>query len=63
MNLTTSPNLVNQEADWSPDDSEILFTRGLDESSLGLWVMNPDGSGLQMILPNAQWGKWKPASN
>jgi TolB protein len=46
--ITTGPEPKDQVADWSPDGTKIVFTRGWFGSE-GIWIMNPDGSGAHQL--------------
>jgi Tol biopolymer transport system component len=41
---------------WSPDGKKILFERDIREGDNGLWLMNPDGSGLERLTRNPYAG-------
>jgi Tol biopolymer transport system component len=62
--LTVSPSLYTWSSDWSPDDKQIVFTRGEpDNPESALYVMNVDGSGLRQLtdMPGAEWvPSWSP---
>lgn len=46
--ITTGPEPKDQVADWSPDGSKIVFTRGWFGSE-GVWTMNANGSGARQL--------------
>lgn len=62
--------LVTEEVDsglpaWSPDRSRIAFfgSDGAQVPRYGLYVVNPDGSGLQLLASNVRpdgWPVWSP---
>ena len=46
--ITSGPEPKDQVADWSPDGTKIVFTRGWFGSE-GIWTMNADGSGAHQL--------------
>ena len=69
--ITTGPEPKDQVADWSPDGSKIVFSKGWFGSG-GIWTTNADGSGARQLtgcgssdpMPCAagdDWGSsWSP---
>ena len=69
--ITTGPAPKDQVADWSPDGTKIVFTKGYFGSE-GIWTMNPDGTGARQLTGCAEsdpmpcaggddWGSsWSP---
>lgn len=57
-NITNSPGTIDDDPDWSPDGQRIVFTSHpvTDDPRFSnqaeLYVMNPDGSGLQQLTHN-----------
>jgi Tol biopolymer transport system component len=47
---------------WSPDGKRIAFT-GVGSTPPGTYVMNADGTEVQQIDANAQYGKWSPKND
>jgi hypothetical protein len=41
---------------WSPDSQKIVFVR----SAQDIYVMNADGTGLALLMPNGYWPVWSP---
>jgi TolB protein len=69
VNLTNSPDFVDDDPDWSPDGTRILFTRhGVDDPhgnsvTAEIHVMNADGSGLTRLTFNDEEERgpdWSP---
>lgn len=60
-NLTSHPSL-DIEPVWSPDGEWVLFASNREDTNFDLYVIRPDGSGLQKILddPAAKdsYGSW-----
>jgi TolB protein len=59
-NITNSPEMIEEDADWSPDGTKIVFTRdpvsdgvpsnpGIDYPAKEIYVMNADGTGLTRL--------------
>jgi TolB protein len=46
--ITTGPLPKDQVADWSPDGTKIVFTKG-SFGNEGIWTMNADGSGARQL--------------
>jgi Tol biopolymer transport system component len=62
MTLTPYPFSV-WEFDWSPDGSRIALVVALPNNlgtSLSLWVLNADGSGLDSLGPSGLYVRWSP---
>jgi YVTN family beta-propeller protein len=57
VNLTNSPTTQDKEPAWSPDGSQLAWTRGLD-----IWVMNADGSNQRQLTSGlSAWAPhWSP---
>ena len=55
-NLTLDPSSKDSNADWSPDGSTIVFAK--DDSQV--WVINPDGTGLSLLIDDGGWPSWSP---
>jgi len=57
-NITNSPGMIDDDPDWSPNGQEIVFTSHpvTDDRRFSnqaeLYVMNPDGSGLEQLTYN-----------
>ena len=47
---------------FSPDGRRILFTRGPDEYTSNLWVMNADGTGQRKLASPGYEAAWAPDS-
>jgi TolB protein len=69
VNLTNSPDFIDDDPDWSPDGTQILFTRhGVNDPhgnsvTAEIHVMNADGSGLTQLTFNAEEERgpdWSP---
>ncbi len=60
--LTNTPLLANAQPVWSPDGARILFSsnRPDPDSTVHLYVMDPDGSNVQQIT-DAPGNEWDPA--
>jgi Tol biopolymer transport system component len=48
-----------EEPAWSPDGTRIAYSEG-EGSAGGIWVMNPDGTGIRKIADNGQSPVWQP---
>jgi TolB protein len=69
MNITNSPEWIDDDPEWSPDGQKIVFTRHPvnDDPNLSnqaeIYLMNPDGTGLQQLTHNAEEERgptWSP---
>ena len=69
VNLTNSPDFIDDDPDWSPDGTKILFTRhGVNDPhgnsvTAEIHVMNADGSGLTRLTFNDEEERgpdWSP---
>jgi TolB protein len=70
--ITTNPSSWDVDARWSPDGTQVAFTRiGLGEVSSSVWVVNADGTNAHPVsgevsqpvsgeLSFAQHPKWSP---
>jgi eukaryotic-like serine/threonine-protein kinase len=50
---------------WSPDGSSIAFATNQPEllgRGVGYWVVQPDGSGLRLAVPEGAWATWSADS-
>jgi len=69
-NITNSPDIIDEDADWSPvlpdGTTKIVFARHSAGGSLNateLYVINPDGSGLMQLTSNGfeeRAAAWSP---
>jgi Tol biopolymer transport system component len=72
-NVTNSQHIIEEDADWSPDGTKIVFTRDPDSDSVPMppsnpfnypekeiFVMNADGTGLTQLTFNT-WEERGPA--
>lgn len=48
---------------FSPEGDRILFSTWDDVGSTGLWSMDADGSHMQLLVPNTDWGDWQPLTD
>jgi Tol biopolymer transport system component len=69
INLTNSPDFIDDDPDWSPDGTKIVFTRhGVNDPhgnsvTAEIHVMNADGSGLIQLTFNSEEERgpdWSP---
>ena len=69
VNLTNAPEWVDDDPDWSPDGTKIVFTRHLvtdnhnNPLSAEIWVMNADGTGQVQLTQNDEEERgaaWSP---
>ena len=68
-NLTNSPDKIDDDADWSPDGSRIVFTRHdvtdnqINSVTAEIYVINGDGTGLSRLTFNVEeerGASWSP---
>ncbi len=68
-NITNSPDMIDDDPDWSPDGQRVVFTRhpvGDNQqfsNQAELYLMNPDGTGLEQLTQNGQEERapsWSP---
>ena len=68
-NITNSPDMIDDDADWSPDGQKIVFTSHPvtdapnPSNQAELYVMNTDGTGLQQLTHNNEEERapaWSP---
>lgn len=68
-NLTNSPDAIDDDADWSPDGSKILFTSHAvtdnqqNSATAEIYVTNVDGTGLMRLTFNTEEERapsWSP---
>ncbi len=55
------PGLVMGVPIWSPDGNLITFATArlsIDVRGVGYWVVHPDGSGLDFLIPLGAWATW-----
>jgi Tol biopolymer transport system component len=60
QNITNSPDVIDEDADWSPDGTKIVFTRSqlstvpppFNYPDKEIYVMNSDGTGLTRLTFN-----------
>jgi Tol biopolymer transport system component len=55
------PGLVMGVPIWSPDGNLITFATGRlsgDVRRVSYWLVQPDGSGLHLVLPSGAWVTW-----
>jgi Tol biopolymer transport system component len=61
--VTTSAHCGDLRPAWSPDGSHLAFERDCGKRGPGIYLVNPDGTGLTKILPwrngTAGWS-WSP---
>jgi len=69
MNLTNSPEAIDDDADWSPDGQRIVFTSSpvtddpQRQNLAEIYVINVDGTGLTRLTFNAEAERgpsWSP---
>jgi TolB protein len=69
VNITNNPLTVDDDPDWSPDGTKILFTRHnvtdnhQNPRSAEIWVMNADGTGQLQLTHNVEEERapaWSP---
>ena len=61
VNLTSTATISERRPSWSPDDSKIVFLRATSKPRVptGIYVMNPDGSGLARISESGSSPDWR----
>jgi TolB protein len=71
-NITNSPDMIDDDADWSPDGQKLVFTSHpvtdatRDSKHAELYVINPDGSGRKRLTFNDYEERapaWSPDSS
>lgn len=50
IQLTNTSGINENHQCWSPDGNKILFVRNDGSSGNGIYIMNPDGTGIEQIL-------------
>jgi Tol biopolymer transport system component len=62
VRLTETPDPLNSDNPaWSPDGSKITFDSSLQGNGVSIWIMNADGSGPQLLVPNTSGrAAWQP---
>lgn len=61
ITFETDPGKVMGVPIWSPDGSLITFATArlsTDVRGVGYWVVHPDGSGLDFLVPLGAWATW-----
>jgi TolB protein len=63
--LTSDPEALDEQPEWSPDGTRIAFSRDeLSSSGAEIWVMNADGSDPHQVSPDPGGGDtcptWSP---
>ena len=62
VNLTNTPNIVDEDPTWSPDGSQIIFQTDRDRN-FEIYMMNPDGSQPENLTSHPgrdYWPEWQP---
>lgn len=57
--LTSDPDIQESNPRWSPDGTWIAFNRSGFGIGTGIWVIQPDGSGLTKVSTGS-FGRWSP---
>jgi TolB protein len=69
LNITRDPLQIDDDPDWSPDGSRIVFTShsvldtGQDSETAEIWTMNPDGNARVRLTFNGEEERapsWSP---
>jgi Tol biopolymer transport system component len=68
--ITSNPGGSDQPGDFSPDGKRLVFVRSKNESPVGIFVINVDGSGQRLLAPKDMRldesgfsGSWSPSGN
>ena len=56
--LSGGTDVIDRQARWSPDGARIAFVRGVTD--WGIWVMNADGTGSQLVVADVGRPAWSP---